>query len=238
MELQQEIGHEPFFHDNHVPELGYTWENYIFGGKVWPINDRMDCLHGLCITDWPIRSTDIWDSSKVEYHTIPMIYIERLFQTKTWEQDLDITNPKLWHIPRNGAKSIYLHSFTTMDYNEEQRIKNEEAEELRAERERKQPANKKRRTSIKDQDNAVPLSRTGDEALTTTLEEDREPQAKVLAVGTPKIPLAQRSFKTPKVTGKRSQSLGRGKGTKNSGSEETDAQHAAKRVGLGSGKKR
>ncbi|KAG7006643.1 hypothetical protein G7Y79_00013g034150 [Physcia stellaris] len=238
MELQQEIGHEPFFHDNHIPELGYTWEKYIFGGKVWPINDRMDCLHGLCITDWPIRSIDIWDSSKVEYHTIPMTYIERLFQMKTWEQDLNIMNPKLWHVPRNGAKSIYLHSFTTMDYNEEQRIKNEEAEELRAEHERKPPANKKRRTSIKDQDNAVPLSTTGDEALGTTLEEDREPHAKVAAPGTPKIPLAQRSFKTPKVMGKKSQSLGRAKGAKVSGSEETNAQHAARRVGLGSGRKR
>lgn len=40
-ELQQEIGHEPFFHDNHVPELGYTWERYLFNGKIWPINDRM-----------------------------------------------------------------------------------------------------------------------------------------------------------------------------------------------------
>lgn len=240
-ELQQEIGHEPFFHDNHVPELGYTWENYVFGGKVWPINDRMDCLHGLCITDWPIRSTDIWDSSKVEYHTIPMTYIEPLFQMQTWEQqDLDISNSKLWHIRRDGARSIYLHSFTTMDYNEEQRIKNEELEELRMEQERKQPASKKRRTSLADESNAVPLSRTGEEALSATAEEQalESSPKKVLVAVKPMVPLAQRSFRRPILkekrlkgrTGKEVRSPPRFEGA--------NAEHAARRVGLGSGKKR
>ncbi|KAL8783382.1 MAG: hypothetical protein Q9195_009410 [Heterodermia aff. obscurata] len=235
-DLQQEIGHEPFFHDNHLSELGYTWEKYIFGGKVWPINDRMDCLHGLCITDWPARSSDIWDSSKIEYHTIPMTYIESLFQMKTWEQDLDISNTKLWHIRRNGAKSIYLHSFTTMDYNEEQRIKNEEMEELRAELEQSPPAVKKRRTSIKDEYNAVPLLSTGDEALPATQEEEGRPPVTVPDAGKSRQSLAQRQYKRPKLKGRGPS--GRGKEARVPRLEGSSAEKAAKRVALGSGKMR
>ena len=235
-DLQQEIGHEPFFHDNHIPELGYTWENYIFGGKIWPINDRMDCLHGLCITDWPARPSDLWDSSQIEYHTIPMTYIEPLFQMKTWEQDLDISNTKLWHIRRDGAKSIYLHSFTTMDYNEEQRIKNEEMEELRAELEQSPPAIKKRRTSIKDEHNAVPLLSTGDEALPTTQEEEGLPPVAAPDAGHPTQSIAQRQYKRPILKGRGPS--GRGREARVPSLEGTTAEQAAKRVALGSGKKR
>lgn len=235
-DLQQEIGHEPFFHDNHIPELGCTWEKYIFGGKVWPINDRMDCLHGLCITDWPARSSDMWDLSKIEYHTIPMTYIEPLFQMQTWEQDFDISNTKLWHIGRDGAKSIYLHSFTTMDYNEEQRIKNEELEELRAELERNPPANKKRRTSIKDEYNAVPLLSTGDEALPATQEEEGQSLVKAPDSGKPRQSLAQRQYKRPKLKGRGPS--GRGREARVPSLEGSSAEQAAKRVALGSGRKR
>ena len=235
-DLQQEIGHEPFFHDNHLPELGYTWEKYIFGGKVWPINDRMDCLHGLCITDWPARSSDIWDSSKIEYHTIPMTYIEPLFQMKTWEKDLDISKTKIWHIRRDGAKSIYLHSFTTMDYNEEQRIKNEEMEELRAELEQSPPAVKKRRTSIKDEYNAVPLLSTGDEALPATQEEEGQPPVTAPDAGNPRPSLAQRQYKRPKLKGRGPS--GRGREARVPRLEGSSPEQAAKRVALGSGKMR
>ena len=235
-ELQQEIGHEPFFHDNHVPELGYTWEKYVFGGKVWPINDRMDCLHGLCITDWPLTSADIWDSSKVEYHTIPMTYIEPLFQMKTWEQDLDFNNSNIWHIRRDGAKSIYLHSFTTMDYNEEQRIKNEELEELRTEQESKEPASKRRRTSFKDEGNDVPLSSTGEEAVSVSLPTLDEAPKKALNPAKLIVPLAQRQIKKPR-SGDRKYS-GRERGATNPRFSGASAEHAAKRVALGSGKKR
>ena len=235
-DLQQEIGHEPFFHDNHIPELGYTWENYIFGGKIWPINDRMDCLHGLCITDWPARSSDMWDLSQIEYHTIPMTYIEPLFQMKTWQQDLDIANTKLWHIRRDGAKSIYLHSFTTMDYNEEQRIKNEEMEELRAELEQSPPAIKKRRTSIKDVYNAVPLLSTGDEVLPATQEEDGQPTVTASDVQKPTKSLAQRQYKRPKLKGRGPSA--RGREARVPRLEGSSAEQAAKRVALGSGKMR
>ena len=235
-DLRQEIGHEPFFHDNHLPELGCTWENYVFGGKVWPINDRMDCLHGLCITDWPARLSDIWDLSKIEYHTIPMTYIEPLFQMQTWEQDLDISDTKIWHIGRDGAKSIYLPSFTTMDYNEEQRIKDEEKEELLAELERSPPATKKRRTSIKDEHNAVPLLSTGDSGLPVTQEEEGQPPAMVPVVVKPMQLLVQRQYKRPKLKGKGPS--GRGKEARAPRLEGTSAKQAAKRVALGSGKKR
>ena len=232
-ELQQEIGHEPFFIDNHIPELGYTWENYMFGGKIWPINDRMDCLHGLCVTDWPIRSVDIWDSSKIEFYAIPMTYIEPLFQAKTWEQDLDITNTKLWHISRDGAKSIYLASFTTMDFEEEQRIKSEEKQERLAEQDSKEPAPKKRRTSINDEENAVALSSRGKEDASDSAPELEKPPAPVKTTA----PLAERDIKKAKSRDKaantkmtRSAAKARYRGS--------SAEHLAKKVGLGSGKRR
>lgn len=235
-ELQQEIGHEPFFHDNHVPELGYTWEKYVFGGKIWPINDRMDCLHGLCITNWPITSSDIWDSSKIEYYTIPMRFIEPLFQMRTWEQDFEISDTKTWHISRDGAKSIYLPGFTTMDSNEEQRIRDEEQAELAARLESKEPASKRRKTNNNEEGNDVPLSSTGEEALLIDLPALRKQPTKNTDRKKPKVPLAQRQMKKP--TTRRKKNSGRGKGAASSGDRTESAENAAKRVALGTGKKR
>lgn len=200
-----------------------------------PISNR-DCLHGLCITDWPITSSDIWDPSKVEYYTIPMTYIEPLFQMKTWEQDLDINDTELWHIPRDGAKSTYLPSFTTMDCNEEQRIKDKEMEELLAEQESKEPASKRRRTSIKDERNSVPLSNTGKEGVSVSSPVDGDRPEKALGQAKLKVPLAQRQIKKPTTRDKGKS--GRGRGTANLRLDGTSAEHAAKRVALGSGKKR
>lgn len=121
----------------------------MFGGRVLPINDRVDCLHGLCVFDWPDKNA-AFDPNSREVHTIPMTYIEKLFQMETWQQNLDLSKKNVWHIPRDGAKSIYLTHFTTMSYDEEQRIKNEEATEaLRAATGKwEKPADKKRRTSL------------------------------------------------------------------------------------------
>lgn len=146
---QQWIGHEPYLYDSVRPELGLTWEMYMFGGRILPINDRVDCLHGLCVFDWPDKNAP-FDLNSREVHTIPMTYIERMFQMSTWEQEFDMSKKDLWHIPRNGAKSIYLTHFTTMSYDEEQRIKDEEAAEaLKAATGKwEKPADKKRRTSL------------------------------------------------------------------------------------------
>ena len=235
-EIQQEIGHEPFFHDNHVPELGYTWEKYVFGGKIWPINDRMDCLHGLCITDWPITSSDIWDSSKIEYHTIPMNFIEPLFQMRTWEEEFDISDTKVWHISRDGAKSIYLPGFTTMDHNEEKRIKDEEQAELAARQESKEPASKRRKTSNEDEGNDVPLSSTGEEEILVSLPALHKQSVKKADRKKPKVPLAQRQMRKPTTRNKRNS--GRGKGAAIPVHGSASAKNAAKKVALGSGKKR
>lgn len=147
--FQQWIGHEPFFYSSLRPELGLTWEMYLFGGRILPINDRVDCLHGLCVFDWPDKDSPLFDPSTRQVYTISMTYIEKMFQMSTWEQDFDLDNTKIFHIPRTGAKSVYLNHFTTMDYDEEQRIKDEEAAETLAAAAAKweEPADKKRRTS-------------------------------------------------------------------------------------------
>jgi len=146
---EQWIGHEPYFYGSVRPELGLTWEMYMFGGRILPINDRVDCLHGLCVFDWPDKNA-AFDPNSREVHTIPMTYIEKMFQMETWQQNFDLSTKNIWHIPRDGAKSIYLTHFTTMSYDEEQRIKDEEATEaLRAATGKwEMPADKKRRTSL------------------------------------------------------------------------------------------
>jgi len=146
---EQWIGHEPYFYDSVRPELGLTWEMYMFGGRILPINDRVDCLHGLCVFDWPDKNA-AFDPNSREVHTIPMTYIEKMFQMETWQQKFNLSKDNVWHIPRDGAKSIYLTHFTTMSYDEEQRIKDEEATEaLRAATGKwEKPADKKRRTSL------------------------------------------------------------------------------------------
>ncbi|KAL8824134.1 MAG: hypothetical protein Q9191_005279 [Dirinaria sp. TL-2023a] len=148
--FQQWIGHEPFFYSSIRPELGLTWEMYLFGGRILPINDRVDCLHGLCVFDWPDKDSPLFDPSTRQVYTIPMTYIEKMFQMSTWEKDFDLRYTKIFHIPRSGAKSVYLTHFTTMDYDEEQRIKDEEAAEAltAAAAKWEEPADKKRRTSV------------------------------------------------------------------------------------------
>lgn len=147
--FDQWIGHEPYFYNSIRPELGLTWEMYMFGGRILPINDRVDCLHGLCVFDWPDKNA-AFDPNSREVHTIPMTYIEKMFQMEKWEQDFDLSKKNIWHIPRNGAKSIFLTYFTTMNFDEEQRIKDDEAAEALMEATGKweKPADKKRRTSL------------------------------------------------------------------------------------------
>ena len=151
--IQQWIGHEPFFYSSLRPELGLTWEMYLFGGRILPINDRVDCLHGLCVFDWPDKDSALFDPDSRQVYTIPMTYIENMFQMSTWEQDFDLQlDTKMFRIPRNGAKSVYLTHFTTMDYDEEQRIRDEERAEVLAAAAAKwqEPADKKRRTSARE----------------------------------------------------------------------------------------
>ena len=133
---------EPYWLNWPESECGRAWEQTLFGGTIEPINSRVDGSHGIAITDWPFHGT-AKDPQKRTWHTISMRYIERLFQISTWQRNFDLSQWRTFHVPRDGATSLYLCSFTTMPISEEQRAANEELAELLA-LENDQPAKKKR----------------------------------------------------------------------------------------------
>lgn len=135
---------EPFLLDDTEPELGNAWENYMFGGRIAPINGRIDTSHGLSVCDWPFVGLTIptlpiiglppgfrigsalngfMDDKQQIWHSIPMKFMENIQQMQTWEQPHNLATAKArFHIKRNGAISISMNRFTTMPWAEELRI--------------------------------------------------------------------------------------------------------------------
>ena len=91
----------------------------MFGGRIQPINGRVDGTHGLSVNDWPGDDDLAQERNRYTFHSIPMGYIESLFQMQTWERKHNLKNWKQFHIPRTGAVSIHLNCFTTMPWKEE-----------------------------------------------------------------------------------------------------------------------
>ena len=135
---------EPFLLDDSEAELGNAWEKYMFGGRVAPINGRVDTSHGLSICDWPFvglpkdnppivglppdfRRASLaeaaMDDKQHILYSIPMKFIENIQQMSTWQQRFDLKkDTKYFHIRRDGAISISMNRFTTMPWAEELRI--------------------------------------------------------------------------------------------------------------------
>ena len=121
---------EPFWMDwQRPPECGKAWEQTMFGGEIQPVNNRVDGSHGVGTSDWPPKGVDV-DPERRVWYTIPMTYIEKLFQKTTWERRYNLEDWDVFHIPRTGATSLYINYFTTMPYSEDQRVAHEELREL------------------------------------------------------------------------------------------------------------
>lgn len=116
----------------------------MFGGEISPVNHRIDGSHGIGTSDWPPTGRHD-DPDRRIWFTVSMEYIEQMFQMKTWQQSFDLKRWRVFNIPRDGAISLYINSFTTMSWEEEQRVAKEEIAELVA-LENEQPAKKKRIT--------------------------------------------------------------------------------------------
>lgn len=123
-------------------ECGRAWEETMFGGQIAPINNRIDGSHGIAISDWPPRGTHN-DPERRVWNTVSMRYIEKLFQMNTWKHSFNLQNWRIFNIPRDGATSHYINSFTTMSENEERRVAREDLAEAVA-LANAQPAKKKR----------------------------------------------------------------------------------------------
>lgn len=133
---------EPYWLDWKVSECGRAWEETMFGGHVQPINSKVDGSHGIGIADWPFGGEDD-DPRKYRWWTVSMEYIMHLFQMETWQQSFDLKSWRIFNIPRDGATSLFINSFSTMAQSEEERVAKEEAAEVIA-RAIEEPANKKR----------------------------------------------------------------------------------------------
>ena len=140
----------------------------MFGGEISPINHRIDGSHGIGTSDWPPRGRRD-DPDRRIWFTVSMEYIEQLFQMHTWWQNFDLKQWRVFNIPRDGAVSLYINSFTTMSWEEEQRVAKEELAELVA-LENEQPAKKKRITG----EGKAEERRLGDEEVIGQAIEEQE----------------------------------------------------------------
>lgn len=137
--------YEPFLLHHNEAELGRMWESYMFGGQIAPINDRVDGIYGVATWNWP-RSFGEMDPERTICHALPMKYIENLQQMAIWERDYDLKDRRAFHIPRDGATSIYMNSVTTVSWTEEERAAKEALQERQLQ-DLEEPAQKKRETA-------------------------------------------------------------------------------------------
>lgn len=133
---------EVYWLDWQESECGRAWEETMFGCHIAPINNRVDGSHGIGVSDWPLRGTEN-DPERRIWNTISMRYIEKLFQMSTWQRSFNLQDWRIFKVPRDGATSMYINSFTTMSQSEEQRVAREELAEAVA-LAHAQPAKKKR----------------------------------------------------------------------------------------------
>lgn len=138
---------EPRLFDDDIAEMGRAWESITLGGTVHPINAAVDCSHGIGTWDWPDVDPEVDWERNLKY-TVPMSYIENLFQMETWQREYNLENWKAFHIPRDGAISVNLNNLTTMPWSEEARVAREELEESLNAADPDEPAAKKREIAM------------------------------------------------------------------------------------------
>ena len=169
---------EVYWLDTQESECGRAWEETMFGGQIAPINNRVDGSHGIGISDWPPRGTQN-DSERRVWNTISMRYIEKLFQMNTWRGSFSLKNWRIFNIPRDGATSLYINSFTTMSANEEQRVAQQDLAEVVA-LANAQPAQKKRvKATGRMEDQRPKDEKVIEEAVTEREQQPESPKREV-----------------------------------------------------------
>ncbi|KAL8846521.1 MAG: hypothetical protein Q9221_008397 [Calogaya cf. arnoldii] len=150
---------EPFLLHHNEAELGRMWESYMFGGQTSPINDRVDGVYGIATWNWPPPFGEMNPERTICY-ALPMKFIENIQQKSTWEEDYNLSDCQTrFHVPRNGATSIYLNNVTTVPWTEEERVAKEAFQEQQAQ-DSEEPAKKKRETA---DGKAMPIKDIGEE---------------------------------------------------------------------------
>ncbi|KAL8799735.1 MAG: hypothetical protein Q9182_005678 [Xanthomendoza sp. 2 TL-2023] len=150
---------EPFLLHHNEAELGRQWESYVFGGQVAPINDRVDGIYGVATWNWPQPFGEMEPERTICY-SVPMQYISKIQQKSTWKEEYKLNNCQTrFHIPRDGATSIYLNTVTTVSWTEEERAAKETLQEQQVQ-DAEEPAKKKRETA---DGHALPIKAVGTE---------------------------------------------------------------------------
>ncbi|KAL8699874.1 MAG: hypothetical protein Q9224_001228, partial [Gallowayella concinna] len=150
---------EPFLQHHNEAELGRQWESYMFGGQVAPINDRVDGIYGVATWDWP-RPFGEMEPERTICYSLPMQYIANMQQKSTWGKEYELDDCQTrFHIPRDGATSIYMNTVTTVSWTEEERAAKEALQEQQVQ-DAEEPAKKKREAG---DGHALPISDVGTE---------------------------------------------------------------------------
>ncbi|KAI4248144.1 MAG: hypothetical protein L6R40_001233 [Gallowayella cf. fulva] len=150
---------EPFLLHYNDAELGRVWETYMFGGQVAPINDRVDGIYGVATWNWP-RPFGEMEPERTICYALPMEYIAHIQQKSTWEEEYELEGCQTrFHVPRDGATSIYMNSVTTVSWTEEERAAKETLQEQQVQ-DSEEPAKKKRETA---DGHALPIQNVGTE---------------------------------------------------------------------------
>lgn len=96
---------EAYMNDNIWTEAGAAWEKKTFGGRVIPINNRLDCAYG--VNTYDITSAGYGHKENTVSYSVSMDYISSLLQQETWEGALNNSpSASAFHIPRDGAQSL------------------------------------------------------------------------------------------------------------------------------------
>ncbi|KAI4114583.1 MAG: hypothetical protein LQ341_007772 [Variospora aurantia] len=86
------------------------------------------------------------DPERTICHALPMQYLEDIQQMETWEREYELDDWRAFHIPRDGATSVYMNSVTTVSWSEEERAAKEALQERQLQ-DLEEPARKKRETA-------------------------------------------------------------------------------------------
>ncbi|KAL8995672.1 MAG: hypothetical protein Q9169_004642 [Polycauliona sp. 2 TL-2023] len=162
---------EPFLLHQNEAELGRAWESCMFGGQTTPINDRVDGIYGIGTWDWP-RPFGEMNPERTICYALPMKFVENIQQKSTWQQEYDLSSCQTrFHVPRDGATSIYMNSVTTVSWTEEERVAKEAMQEQQV-LDSEEPAKKKRETA---DGKALPIHEIGVEPTESISPKKKEP---------------------------------------------------------------
>lgn len=115
---------ETHLYKNQQAEAGTAWEFYLFGGKIQPINQRCDCIHGLYTWSWDPANNLVGDIMRF---SVPMAYVEEIQQVSTWIKAQELQQRDFFIIPRTGARSYNSVACATMALRQYIKTKEEEA---------------------------------------------------------------------------------------------------------------